>query len=159
MLFSLRRKFPHVIFSKTVEENEDDGETEENEGNSDTLNYVRTSRKVPRSSFYSYEYMGPRLEEFSLYDYTRLVSTVSESNRQADDISFTAEHSHSKPKVQRPLQIASPCETLVALIGSLSTNEAIEDAVQEGNVKTDARQNNLGFDTAWFICAVAAAAG
>ena len=39
---------------------------------------------------------------------------------------------------------ASSCSTLVALIGSLSTNEAAEDAIQGGHPDTDARQNDLG---------------
>lgn len=91
--------------------------------------------------FDNYQWRGPELAQYSLYDYFKLVSIVS--HKTDEGIPFAKDHPQFRSVVQH-LCNASPCKTLVALVGPLSTNEAAEDAIRGGHLDTDARQNDIG---------------
>lgn len=64
------------------------------------------------------------------------------STRQKRDFLFDKHHLNSLSKVQQP-SITLECNTLVALVGPLSTNENAKDTIKGGYSETDARQNDV----------------
>lgn len=133
-LRALCRRFEKIIFDVSDEENIVD----------DFVRF-RRSRDVPSNSFEDYYFRGPELAHYFFFDYQKTISVVKyiSSPTIEGDIHFAKDHSNRKSKIQRPLTSGS-CTPLIALMGSLSTNETVEEAVQGGYPETDARQNDLG---------------
>ena len=88
-----------------------------------------------------YQWKGLELAQYSLYDYFKLVSIVS--NKFDKGILFPRNYSQFG-SVTQLLCNNSLCKTLVALVGPLSTNKAVEDAIRRGHLNTDVQQNNVG---------------
>ena len=125
---SIRRKFPTIAFP----------------GNSDpfqTQHCISRLAKKPVTLFDNYQSRGSQLKEFLLFDYVKLITVVKD--KKDTDILFSAEHPYSDSMFQRPLDLELPCCTLVALVGSFSTNESVEDAVINGHIETDAGENDI----------------
>lgn len=133
-LRALRCRFKKIIFDVTDEENIVN----------DFVRF-RRSRDVPSSSFEDSYFRGPELAHYSFFDYQKTISVVKyiSSATIEGDIHFAKDHPNRKSKIQRPLTSGS-YTPLIALMGPLSTNKTVEDAVQGGHPETDARQNNLG---------------
>ena len=125
----IRCKFPTITFP----------------GNSDTFqtqHRIGRSAKKPVTLFDNYQSRGSQLKEFSLFDYVKLIVVVKD--KKNTNILFSAEHLYSDSMFQCPLNLESPCRTLVSLVGSFSTNESVEDAVINSRIETDARENDIG---------------
>lgn len=92
--------------------------------------------------FENYQWRGQELKQFSLFDYTKLVSVVKK--KTDGNITFSAQHFYSDCMFQRPLKLQSLCQVMVALVEFFSTNKAAEDAVSGAHIDTNARQNDMG---------------
>ena len=126
---SICRKFPTIAFP----------------GNSDTFqtqHCIGRSVKKPVTLFDNYQSRGSQLKEFLLFDYVKLVTVVKD--KKDTDIIFSPEHPYLDSMFQRPLDLELLCRILVLLAGSFSTNESVEDAVINGHIETNARENNIG---------------
>lgn len=110
----------------------------------DHLQRVGTAQKPSSSLFDNYKCRGPVLQEFSLFDYAKLVTIISKSKNRAGNISFSEEHSYFGSRYQRTLPNTSTSDILIVLVGSFSLNKNAEDAVSQGHVETDAQLNDLG---------------
>lgn len=71
-----------------------------------------------------------------------IISWTKYNIRQRDDILFDKYYPNPLFKVQQS-SISLERNTLAGLVGFLSTNKSLEDAIRERHPKTDARQNNV----------------
>lgn len=62
--------------------------------------------------------------------------------RQKRDFLFDKHHPSLLSKVQQ-LFTTLECNTLIALVGPLSTNKSAENTIREGHFETDVRQNDV----------------
>lgn len=110
----------------------------------DNLQRIGTASKPSTSLFDNYECKGLVLQEFSLFDYVKLVIIISKSKKKPGNISFSKKHSYFRSKYQHTLPNTSFSNIFVILVNSFSLNKDAEDAVPQGHVKTDTRLNDFG---------------
>ncbi len=128
---ALRSYFPKIIFQ--------DAEDEEA---AESFIPFGKSTMMPTSVFDDYYYRGKELESYFFYDHMKVISRVKYSTRQRGVFLFDKHHPNPLSKVQRP-STTLECNTLVALVGPLSTNERAENAIRGGHPETDARRNDV----------------
>ena len=91
--------------------------------------------------FDNYQWIGSELAQYSLHDYFKLVSIVS--NKTDESIPFANDYPQFLSFTQQLYKI-NPCKTCIALVRLLLINEAAKDTIQGGHLDTDARQNDVG---------------
>jgi hypothetical protein len=90
-----------------------------------------------------YQFRGPLLLSFCLYEYAKLVTIKRKSLATSEDIPFTPDHPNSERQIQNYSEKTSINTYLVAFIGSLSENQPLEDRIRGGHPETVAMQNDL----------------
>ncbi len=93
---------------------------------------------MPTPVFDDYHYRGEKLESYSFYNYIKTISRIKYIARQRNDILFDKRHLNPLSKVQR-LLTSQEYDTLIGLVGPLSTNEKAEDVIRRGHLETDIR--------------------
>ena len=131
-LGQLRRRFEHINVANPVafEQGEEPAR-------------VTGAEKAPRSVFDHYHYRGPPFSKFCLYDYVKLVTVLPIRSGTTRDIAFSSEHPDHEELIQRFSERMSPNTYTVALVGSLSENQALEDSVRGGHPETESMRNDL----------------
>ena len=97
-------------------------------------------KNLSASIFDNYQWRGPELAQYSVYNYFKLVSNVC--NKTDKGIPFVKNHLQFR-SVSQCLCHASLCKTFIALVGPLSRNEAVKDAIQGGHLDINAQQNDI----------------
>jgi hypothetical protein len=104
---------------------------------------ITSARNAPRSIFDHYRWRGPSFAGFSLYEYYKLVTVKPLASSTTMDIPFLLEHPDHERLFQNYIG-RKPANTFtVALIGSLSENQSLEDSVRGGHPETESMQNDL----------------
>jgi len=104
---------------------------------------VTSAKKAPPNFFDHYYWRGPSFISFCVYEYFKLVTIKPKTLATSKDISFLPQHPNYENRIQSYSEKTSASSYTVALIGSLSENQALEDSVRGGHPETEAMQNEL----------------
>lgn len=144
-LYYLRRRFPSIVRGFT-----DNYGVDEEQVSIATSSNVSSS--VSASIFDDYRWRGPDLNHLCLYEYVKMVRKRPAKYRTSTDIDFDVDHPEYGRKAQRFYDSMSKRRT-VALVGSLSDHQELEDHIVGGHPETFARDNDLSVILlALFVC-------
>ena len=101
---------------------------------------VTIARKAP-STFYRWR--GNDFSDLCLYEYMKLVVVKTMASAISTDTRFLPDHPLYKTHIQNYSKKRRAADYAVALNGSISENQALEDSVRGGHPQTDAMQNDL----------------
>jgi hypothetical protein len=104
---------------------------------------ISIAKKAPLSLFDHYYWRGPSFVDFCLYEYFTLVTINSMKYATSSDIRFLPEHPNYENQIQSYSEKRPTAIYTVALVGSLSENQVLEDSVRGGHPETKAMQDEL----------------
>jgi len=129
-LYYLRQRFEAIIQAST------------NSCEADDEQVTLSSKEKGSSIFDDYRWRGSDFSHLCLYEYVKFVRKRLAQNRTRSDVDFEPQH----PEYGRKTQFL--CATnfvprTVALVGTLSENQSMEDGIRGGHPKTVAMEEDL----------------
>lgn len=104
--------------------------------NENELAMLNASNCVPLSMLDHHRWRGTTFFAFCLYEYVKLVTIKPRSLATSQGVDFAADHPHHNTHVQHYSEKAPVHRYMVALIGSLSENQSLEDGIRGGHPET-----------------------
>ena len=109
----------------------------------DETTRVTIARNAPSTFFDHYRWRGPRFSGLCLYEYMKLVAVKTMASAISTDIPFLPDHPLHETHIQNYSKRRGAHDYSVALNGSISENQPLEDSVRGGHPQTDSMQNDL----------------